>query len=386
MLLAELARRGWEVDLISSPINYMDGTVPAAYTGRRYVHERIDGIDHHWVRATDDVHRSFRRRARNYVTFAANATLRGIRLPRPDVVWASSPPLSVAGAGKWIARRHRAPWVLEVRDLWPESAAAVGLLREESRAYRILDRFARAYARDADAAIVPTPGLVELLRGHGASDVNLVTGAIEDHPPDPATRARIRTAHGIPDDACVFAYVGAHGVVNGLDLLLDAAQAVADAPGATPVHVLMAGAGSASAQLEARLARAPIAGLHALGPLPKQEARDLLAAADVGLHLLRPDPVFESALPTKVLEYLGCHLPFITTVPGLPAQVAEATGGDLARDAGELAAAMRTWADRSTEARRAAGETAFAWGEATYGLAASVDALDAILRSAASRN
>jgi glycosyltransferase involved in cell wall biosynthesis len=384
MLLAELVRRGWDVDLVSSPINYMDGTVPERYRGRRYVREEIDGIVHHWVRATDDVHRSFRRRARNYVTFAKNATLRGMRLPRPDVVWASSPPLSVAGAGRWIARRHRAPWVLEVRDLWPESAAAVGLLREGSRAYRVIDRFARAYARSAAAAIVPTPGLVELVRGHGATDVTLVTGAIEDHPRDPAVRARIRAEHGIPDDACVFAYVGAHGVVNGLDMLLDAAQLLAGSPSDVPVHVLMAGAGSASAALDARLAAGPVAGVHKLGPLPKQDARDLLAAADVGLHLLRPDPVFESALPTKVLEYLGCHLPFITTVPGLPAQVAERTGGDLATDAAGLADAMRRWAAMSPEQRAAAGERAFAWGDATYGLASSVDLLEDVLRRAAS--
>ena len=387
-LLAELVRRGWDIDLVSSPINYMDGTVPERYAGERYVREEIDGIVHHWVRASDDVHRSFRRRARNYVTFAANATLRGARLPRPDVVWASSPPLSVASAGRMVARRHRRPFVLEVRDLWPESAAAVGLLREESRLYRLIDRFARAYASAAACTIVPTPGLVELVRGHGARDVQLVTGAIEDHPPDPATRSRIRAAHGIPEDACVFAYVGAHGVVNGLDVLLDAAQMVADAAHTSsdaPVHVLMAGAGSASAAIDERLAAKPIPRVHRLGPVPKSEARALLAAADVGLHLLRPDPVFESALPTKVLEYLGCHLPFITTVPGLPSQVAEATGGDLAEDAQALAAAMGRWASMPADERQARGAGAFAWGDEAYGLSASVDALESALTRAAAR-
>lgn len=390
MLLAELVRRGWHVDLVSSPINYMDGTVPGRYAGRRYVREEIDGIVHHWVRATDDVHRSFRRRARNYATFAAAALLRGSRLPRPDVVWASSPPLSVATAGRWIARRHRRPWVLEVRDLWPESAAAVGLLHEDGRAFRLLDRLARAYARDAAAVIVPTPGLVDLVRGHGASDVRLVTGAIEDHPPEPAVRARVREELGIPADACVFAYVGAHGVVNGLDVLLDAAELLAtdDPPaddGRAPVHVLLAGHGSAAAAIDERLAARPIAGVHRLGAVPRRQARDLLSAADVGLHLLRPDPVFRSALPTKVLEYLGCHLPFITTVPGLPAEVARDTGGDLVPDAGQLAEAMRRWARMATHERRARGDQAFEWGNATYGLQASADALEAALWDAVSR-
>lgn len=390
-LLAELVRRGWDVDLVSSPINYMDGKVPVAYQGRRYVREEIDGIVHHWVHATDEVHRSFKRRARNYVTFATNATLRGIRLPRPDVVWASSPPLSVATAGRMVARRHRAPWVLEVRDLWPESAAAVGLLREGSAPYRILDRFARAYAQGADATLVPTPGLVPLLEGHGARGVELVTGVIEDHPGDPAERIATRARYGVGADDCLFAYAGAHGIVNGLDVLFDAVELVRareaeqSLTGRAPIKVLLAGAGSARDALVARLAARPIDGLELLGPLPKEDARALLGAADVGLHLLRPDPVFESALPTKVLEYLGCHLPFITTVPGLPADVARATGGDLATDAGALADAMLAWASRSSRERRERGEQAFAWGQEHYGLATSVDRLETVLRAAITR-
>lgn len=391
MLLAELVRRGWDVDLVSSPINYMDGRVPDAYRGTRYVREEIDGIVHHWVHATDEVHRSFKRRARNYLTFATNATLRGFRLPRPDVVWASSPPLSVATAGRMVARRHRAPWLLEVRDLWPESAAAVGLLREDSAPYRVIDHFARTYARAADAAIVPTPGLVELLEGHGARDVQLVTGAIEDHPPVASARARTRAKYGVADDDCLFVYAGAHGIVNGLDMLLDAAselrarEASGAAGGHARIRILLAGAGSARDALVERLATTPIEGLELLGPIPKDDARELLGAADVGLHLLRPDPVFESALPTKVLEYLGCHLPFITSVPGLPAKVAESTGGDLATDAHGLADAMLRWAKLSAEERRRIGDEAFAWGQDNYGLAASVDRLEAILTRLARR-
>ncbi|MCW2949035.1 MAG: putative glycosyltransferase [Thermoleophilia bacterium] len=386
MLLAELVRRGWDVDLVSSPINYMDGTVPERYAGKKYVREDIDGITHHWVHATDDIQRSFRRRARNYVTFAWNAALRGMRLPRPDIVWASSPPLSVASAGRWVARRHRVPLAFEVRDLWPESAAAVGLLSPTGAPYRLIDRFARTYAREADLAIVPTPGLVDLVRGHGADDVSLVTGAIEDRPPRADVRAAWRARLGVDDRACLFAYVGAHGVVNGLDVLFDALELVRGRGDGSPqVRVVTAGSGSATQALNARLAGRPIAGLDVLGPIPKDDARDLLAAADVGLHLLRPDPVFASTLPTKVLEYLGCHLPFVTTVPGLPGEVAAATGGDLAPDTEQLADALERWAQRSSGDRRVAGDTAFAWGESRYGLAASVDALEASLRTAVAR-
>ena len=113
--------------------------------------------------------------------------------------------------------------------------------------------------------------------------------------------------------------------------------------------------------------------------MPKQQARELLAAADVGLHLLRPDPVFASALPTKVLEYLGAHRAFITTVPGLPERIALESGGGFAPDAAGLAEEIGRWAGMTPDERAAHGEQAFAYGEQHYGLEATVDRLEELL-------
>lgn len=382
-LLAELVRRGWEVDLVSSPINYMHGTVPAGYGGARYRREVIDGITHHWVPATSNVHRSMRWRALNYVTFATSALLRAGTLRRPDVIWASSPPLSVASVGQALARRFRRPWIFEVRDLWPETAAAGGLLSEDSRLYRTVLRFSEAYSSRADAVLVPTPGLVDLVRGHGARDVTLVTGAIGDNPTDSAARAAWRERLNVPESACLFAYLGAHGILNGLDRLLDAAELVATGSGAgsgaNDVRFVLAGDGSAREELERRLAERPIPTLQLLGPIPKGDVLPVLSASDVGLHMLRPDPLFASALPTKVLEYFGAHRAFITTVPGLPEQLARASGGGFAADAPALADEIRRWAAMSPAERSERGEQAFAYGQDHYGLQATADRLEELL-------
>src|SRR5579871_4211495 len=118
---AELVRRGWKVDLVSTPVHYMTGEMPDRYRGKLYVHEEIEGIDHHWVWASGQIHASRRRRAGNYVTFATTAGVRGLALPTPSIVWASSPPLFVGSVGVMLARRFRRPLLFEVRDLWPES-------------------------------------------------------------------------------------------------------------------------------------------------------------------------------------------------------------------------------------------------------------------------
>jgi len=382
LYLAELVRRGWAVDLVSTPINYLTGTVPAPYDGRAYVRERLEGIDHHWVWASRGIHASRGRRAANYLSFSASALLRAATLARPTVVLASSPPLTVGALGRLLAARFRRPWVLEVRDVWPESAAAVGWLPERSLAYRGLLRLSRSLATSAAKVVVPTPGLVGAVREHGAPVVDVVPGAVLDARPSNDRREEARASLGIGPDTRLFVYVGAIGVANGLDLLLDAVSLL---PADTPAAFLLAGDGSARAQLAERVAAAGDERVTILGAVSKERVGDLLAAADVCLHLLRPEPVFETALPTKMLEYMGAHRPFLTTVRGLPREVALAAAGGYAETPETLAAELERWAAMSTEELQRRGDASYRYGAARFGLESSVDLLESVLLDAARR-
>jgi glycosyltransferase involved in cell wall biosynthesis len=117
-----------------------------------------------------------------------------------------------------------------------------------------------------------------------------------------------------------------------------------------------------------------------LPPVDQQGVGDLLAAADVGLHLLRPDPVFGSALPTKALEYLGAGLPFVTTVPGLPSEVAVASGGAAVSSAAELTREFVSWSAATGDVRRTRGQQAFRYGLDNFGLEANVSRLEGLLQ------
>jgi len=373
---AELARRGWTVDLVSTPRNYMSGEVPDEYRRRLALHEVIDGVDHHWVWTPGGIHRSRVRRVANYASFASAAAARAVTLPRPDVVYISSPPLTVAPLGPLLAKRFRCPWLLEVRDIWPESAVSVGWLKRESAAYRVLDRLARRVTSTADRVIVPTPGLEPLVRAHGATDVVTLTGIVVPRARDAALRVAGRTRLGVRDDECLFLYLGAIGVANGLDLLLDAVELL---PEGSRARIVIAGDGSARRSLEQSAAARQLARVTLLPPVARDKVDELLAAADVGLHLLRPDPVFESALPTKVLEYLGAGLPFITTIGGLPAQIAAEAGASSATSARALADEIERWASASVDERREAGDRALRYGLERFGLEASVTRLEALL-------
>lgn len=377
---AELVRRGWRVDLVSCPVDYLTGTVPERYAGRLYVHEVIDGIDHHWTWGASGIHHSRLGRALNYVTFAATAAARALTLGRPSVVWASSPPLPIGVVGELAARRFRVPWIFEIRDLWPESAASVGWLDPASVAYRLLERAAHRFASRADTVIVPTPMLERDAYRHGAKEVFVVPGVVIDLAQVASVRSRVRSELGVADDACVFAYVGAQGVANGLDLLLDACALVADD---RRIVFLLVGDGSDRSRLERRIHEERIGNVKMLGVVPRRRVAELLAAADVCLHVLRSDPIFRAAQPTKVLEYFGAHRPFITTVDGLPRALAEASGGAFAPSAERLAEEVRRWAALTPDERACRGEQGFRYGRERFGFDATVDRLEQILRRVA---
>lgn len=381
---AELVRRGWTVDLVSTPRNYMTGEVPDSYRRTPLRSETIDGIRHHWVWTPGGIHRSKLARAANYGAFVSAAGARAAALPRPDVVLVSSPPLPVATLGPFLGRRFCCPWLLEVRDVWPESAVSVGWLSEDSSAYRLLKRLAHSTTSRAASVVIPTPGLEPFVRAHGAKRIVTLPGPVVPRPEDSERRARARARLGVADDDCVFLYLGAIGVANGVELLVDAAALVPDERMAG-MKILVAGDGSARHSLETAIAERAAGRITLLPAVSRDEAEDLLAAADVGLHLLRPDPVFGSALPTKVLDYLGARLPFITTVPGLPSEVAAASGGSAAHTAEALAHEFGWWTAAGADERQARGQRALEYGIEQFGLAAGTDRLTDLLEGLIAR-
>jgi glycosyltransferase involved in cell wall biosynthesis len=150
-------------------------------------------------------------------------------------------------------------------------------------------------------------------------------------------------------------------------------------PTGLPAHVAAAGDGSARASFAEAVESRRLDRITLLPPANQDGVADLLAAADVGLHLLRPDPVFSSALPTKALEYLGAGLPFVTTVPGLPSEVAVASGGAAVSSAIELGSELTSWAEMDPAERKRRGGQALRYGLENFGLETSVDRLERLL-------
>ena len=279
-----------------------------------------------------------------------------------------------------LATRFRRPWVLEVRDPWPDAAGIVGWLTEGSKLWRSLELLDRRLSQGADAIVIPTSGLLERTLRVGGKLIRAVPGAVLDTPPDERQRAAKRADLGLDPSTCLFVYTGAVGRANGLDTLVDAAKLM---NGTADLAIAVVGDGSARADLGERIRNERVETIRLVGAVQKAEVSDWLAAGDVCLHLLRPDPRLECALPSKMLEYFGSHRPVLTTAAGLPQRMAEMSGGAFAGDASSLAAELERWAGMPASERLARGERSFGYGTSRFGREAVVDRLESLLEHVA---
>lgn len=311
--------RGHDVTVIAGTLNYATGE-QAPGTGRGGVVERDEDGIHVWrchVPAT--YNRGYIGRMWAFFGFTASACWAAIRARRPDVVIATSPPLTAAIPGFVAARmRWRAvPWVFEVRDLWPESAITTGVLSERSLLTRLLYQLERFACRHADRVNVLTPAFAEDLRKRGlVEDERLMfvpNGAdVEAFTPGPRDNdARRELGWG---DRFVALYAGAHGRANALDQLLDAAEQLR---ARTDILIALVGDGPERVRLQSEALQRKLSNLQFIGAVSKDRMPALVAAADSGLAVLQNNPTFRTVYPNKVFDYMACARPTVLAIDGV---------------------------------------------------------------------
>jgi glycosyltransferase involved in cell wall biosynthesis len=224
-------------------------------------------------------------------------------------VYGSSPHLIAPLAGLAAARLRRVPFVLEIRDLWPESIVAAGALSEGSLAHRALSRMEKLVVSHADHVVAVADGWGEHFSGLGLNphaDVTVVPDGTElsdfEVTQDGET---LRDLKGLTSFTAVFA--GAHGSKDGIDLVLAAAGQLPE------IRLLLGGDGPTKQEAVARAARAGLTNVTFRGPVPKSHLAVLLMACDVGIHAVSPLSVFDKGMsPNKLFDYVAAGLPVVS--------------------------------------------------------------------------
>jgi colanic acid biosynthesis glycosyl transferase WcaI len=340
-----LRDRGHRVTVLTGMPNYPDGIIPQEYRGCWRKTEWLDGIRVVRTAVYPAPNRGFGKRLLNHTSFALSS-LFGLRaVGQTDVIVAETPPLFTAAAAVVIARVLKARLLLNVSDLWPESAVQLGMLnnRVAIRLAEWLERFAYF---SADTVTVPTPGMTSILldRGYGEDKVKLLPNAVD------TDRFSLVPPHS--SELCRAMYCGTVGLAQGVGTLLAAAELLERDHEA--VEVMIVGDGAERGELEEQARRSGLKRVSFVGSVSREEVPRRIASANVTIMTLRDLPLFEDAFPTKLLEYMAAGRPVVAGASGQVARTLEEVGAGIAcppEDPAALAEAIRRLASDPQLAR-----------------------------------
>jgi glycosyltransferase involved in cell wall biosynthesis len=311
----EFARRwvaqGHDVTVITS-----SSRLPERFSERAFARGDIEGIDIRSVRVAYANRMSYPRRILSFVTFTVAATWIALSLPRPDVIFATSTPLTVGIPGLLAARLRRVPLVFEVRDLWPEAAIQMGALRRGALTARAAKSLERAIYRSSAAVIALSPGMAEGIVSEGVptEHVHVVPNCCDLDMFGPGDKdAELVERYGLAGRVVV-AYTGAVGPSNALEDQLPEAARELSRRGVDEVRFLVVGGGRSIPALSDAVEDLP--NVILAGTLPKVEIPRVTRTADVLLVLFADVPILSTNSPNKLFDALASGRPVIVNSPG----------------------------------------------------------------------
>ncbi len=310
--------QGHEVEVIAGQNSYISGRRGTEYRGKWVATNDEAGITVHRAYAPDTYFQGYIGRMWAFFAFMFSASTAAIfNARRPDVVIASSPPLIAGIPGVVAAFRWRRKLVFEVRDLWPESAITVGVIKRNGMLARLLYKLEAGLCRWSDQINVLTPAFMEDIVGRGlaSSDKMAFTpnGADTERFSPGSRDNAVRQRFGWGDKFVVM-YAGAHGRANHLTQLLETAEELRDHP---EVVIAMVGDGLERSALQAEAARRGLTNIQFLGSFPKEEMPAVLQACDAGIAVLKRIDTFKTVYPNKVFDYMACGKPIIIGIDGI---------------------------------------------------------------------
>lgn len=320
---------GHEVFVATNVPNHPAGKIYPGYRNALAQSETVADIKVYRLLTFVAANRGVIRRSLGYLWYMVMAVLAAPFLPRVDVVVSTSPQFLCGLSGYFVSRIKRIPWVLEVRDLWPESIVAVGAARR-SVMLRALAWLANFAYRKADHVLCVTDSFRAAILEEGipAEKVSVIkNGAdLEFFSPDRSVGPEAARIPGLENTLGKFvvSYVGTHGMAHGLDSVLQAAELLRDLP---DVLILLVGDGAERDHLVKQRDIMRLDNVVMLEQQPKTRMPAVWGVTDVSLVVLKDQPLFRTVIPSKIFESMAMRKPVILGVRGESESLLEESGG-----------------------------------------------------------
>lgn len=310
-------KQGVTVTVITTVPNFPSGKPQPPYRNRLYARETMDGIRVVRVWSFLAPNRGVMLRALDFASFAVSGFFAGL-FQKPDIIVATSPQLLTAVAGHLLGRVENRPWVFEVRDLWPESIAAVGAMKE-GFVMRLLRHLEKTLYRGAERIVTVTEPMRTRLadRGVPPEKVGVVPNGADLERLMPRLRNPNLATHLRLEGKFIIAYVGTLGMAQGLESVVHAAHLVGD----SDIHFLFVGDGARREQLMEMSNWLGVRNVSFVGAVSSEAAVEYLALADAIVVPLKKSALFDGALPSKIFEAAAMEKPILLSASGISADL-----------------------------------------------------------------
>jgi glycosyltransferase involved in cell wall biosynthesis len=325
-LAQQVIGSGDSFTIVASDLNYLTGQ--KVLDSDKFITEQyFDELKVLRTYTYPSLHRSFTWRIISFLSFTVSSFIAAMKPADVDIVMGTSPPIFQAASAWLVAAIRRKPFLLEIRDLWPDFAIDIGVLKNPILIY--LSRWLESFLyKKADHLLVNSPAYKEYLisKGIKAEKVTLIANGVDIEQFDPINTGLALRQELNLDDKFIVTYAGALGLANDLDTLLQAASLLNKNKN---IHVLIVGDGKERQRLEALAKDLDLNNLTFTGAKPKSEMPNYIAASDSCIAILKDIPMFKTTYPNKVFDYMAASRPIILAIDGVIRDVVESAEGGL---------------------------------------------------------
>lgn len=319
----EWVRNGDDVTVITCAPNFPQGKVYDGYRNRIWQKETIDGIKVIRVWSYIVENRGVLKRTLDFISYSVSAFIAGLFV-KTDLIIATSPQFFTALSGRALSFWKRRPWVMEVRDLWPESIKTVGAV-SKSKFIRFFEWQEMRCYRSASRIVVVTDSFKRKLteRGVDPGKIDVIKNGVDRSLFSPCPKDnRLITQLGL-EGKTIIGYIGTIGMAHRLDFIIECAKKLEDYP---KYHFLFMGNGAEKKNLVKLAARLGLDNVTILEGVSKKEVRNYISILDAALINLKKSELFTTVIPSKIFENAGMEIPILMGVDGEARDIVETYG------------------------------------------------------------
>lgn len=321
-----LEQFGDELIIVASDMNYQTGQKTIQHRGL-VAEQEIDGVRILRSSMVSAIHRSYFWRILSFFSFMFSSVIAAMRVKDVDLIMGTSPPIFQAFSAWFVAFIRRKPFLLEIRDLWPEFIVSMGVFNNPVliKLARLLEMF---LYRRATHILVNSPAYKVNIetKGIASEKISFIPYGADINMFHPELEASdIRTEFNLHDKFLVL-YTGAMGQANDIYTILRAAKHVQKHKN---IHIVLFGDGKERPKLEAEAKNLLLENVIFAGVRPKHQIPAIVASADICLAILQDIPMFRTTYPNKVFDYMAAGKATILVIDGVIRQVIEDSQGGI---------------------------------------------------------